>query len=143
MIYAFFMFHKFTKRQYTYLNYFFLFIVTLVLSSCARHSEPTLLLNVSYHDARKLILENGWKPAEIKRDEYGMDSISHFLDLGYTEVDACSGTGKGYCRFVFQNDLGLFMEVTTQEAPFAGDRIEMKNLDDAVVIFYGITDKID
>jgi len=143
LIYAWNMFHKLTKRQYTYLNYFFLFIVIFMLSSCARHSKPTLLLNVPYHDAREIILQNGWNPAEIKRDGYGRDSISHFLDLGYIEVDACSGTGKGYCRFVFQNDLGLFMEVKTQETPFAGDQMDIENWDDAVVIFYGITDKID
>lgn len=101
------------------------------------------MLNIPYREARKVILENGWMPAKIKRDEYGMSGISHYLDLGYTEVDACSGTGKGYCRFVFQNDLGLFMEVTTQEAPFAGDRVDIEDWDDAVVIYYGITDKID
>lgn len=72
-----------------------------------------------------------------------MYSISHYLDLGYTEVDACSGTGKGYCRFVFQNDLGLFMEVTTQEAPFAPGKVDNEDWDGAVVIYYGITDKID
>lgn len=121
----------------------FLFSGMIILSSCAKQSGQTLLLNTPYHKARKTILENGWRPAKIKRDEYGMYSVSHFLDLGYTEVDSCSGTGKGYCRFVFQNDLGLFMEVTTQEAPFAGDRVGIENWDDAVVIYYGITDEIE
>jgi hypothetical protein len=130
------------KSRYKYLARVFLVLDIFLLSSCAIQSGQTLLLNIPYHEARKIILQSGWKPAKIKRDEYGMYSISHFLDLGYTEVDACSGTGKGYCRFVFQNDLGLFMEVTTQEAPFAGDRVDKKNWDDAVVIYYGITDKI-
>jgi len=121
----------------------FLILNTFLLSSCAKQSEQTLLLNVPYDEARKIILASGWEPAKIKRDEYGMYSISHFLDLGYTEIDSCSGTGKGYCRFVFQNDSGLFMEVTTQDAPFPEFQANVENWDDAVVIYYGITDKIN
>jgi hypothetical protein len=137
------MFTSCLKSQYKYLAYAFLVLSVFVLSSCIKQSGQTLLLNIPYSEARKVILENGWKPAKIKRDTYGMYSISHYLDLGYTEVDACSGTGKGYCRFVFQNDLGLFMEVTTQEAPFAPKKVGNEDWDGAVVIYYGITDKID
>lgn len=138
------MLHRQRQNRYRYLILAFLALNIFALSSCEKQAKSTLLLNEPYDDARKMILRSGWKPAKIKRDQYtDLSSISRFLDLGYTEVDACSGNGKGYCRFVFQNDLGLFMEVTTQEAPFVGDRVDKKNWDDAVVIYYGITDKID
>lgn len=74
-------------------------------------------------------------------DKIGVTAV-RFRHLGYREVDDCSGTGKGYCRFVFQNNLGLFLIVTTQEAPLAGDREGIKNWDGVVVVDYGITDKV-
>ena len=135
---------KHLKSRYKYLAHAFLVLSVLPLSSCIKQSGQTLLLNIPYSEARKVILENGWKPAKIKRDKSDdISSISHYLGQGYTEVDACSGTGKGYCRFVFQNDTDLIMEVTTQEAPFAPYKVDNEDWDDAVVIYYGISDKIE
>lgn len=84
---------------------------------------------------------NGWQPVSVERN-YGDDhNISHLLKLGYIEVDTCSGTGKGYCRFVFQNEAGMFMEVTTQEVPLREGKASAATEDEDFVINYGITDE--
>ncbi len=131
------------KKYFKYLVFGCLMCGPIVLSSCkSNQGEQSLLLNIPYQEARKVILQNGWEPAAQEREE-DLSSISRFLDKGYTEVDACSGTGMGYCSFHFKKDKNLFLIVTTQELPFGGYNPDLKNDDDAIVINYGISDKLD
>ena len=130
------------------LRYFycaFLALIIFILSSCQQKpNQQSLIVNIPYSEARTVILQSGWKP--IPNNESDDEIGSHAIDLrnkGYVEVDDCSGTGMGYCAFHFQNDKGTFLLVTTQEAPFAGYNPELMDTDDAIVIYYGISDKIN
>ena len=95
----------------------FLAFSMLILSSCVeKQRENTLIINMSYHEARPIIIESGWQPTQAKRSDMDAEYyLPHFYyDAGYTEVIACSGTGLGYCTFKFKNEKGEYLRVTTQ-----------------------------
>lgn len=105
-----------------------------------------LILNIPYHEARKIILQNGWKPYE--REDRNYDTMGfHAEDLiknfGYIEVDACSGTGMGYCTFYFKNKHDVYLRVTTKEMPFPGYEFDKESYDDKAVFSYGLQYEVD
>ena len=122
----------------------FVAISPFMLSSCVgRHSEQPLIINMPYSEARQVILKSGWTPVtNTAPDEEVGARVPHFRELGYVEVDACSGTGMGYCKFIFQNEKGLFLSVITQEAPFGGNNSSLGDVDGAIVVNYGVDDGI-
>lgn len=66
---------------------------------------PDVRVGLSYHKARKILMEEGWipltqrslYPGEENSLTYGNGKI--FWDLGYWEIVSCTGTGEGFCRF--------------------------------------------
>ncbi len=76
-------------------------------------------------------------PNTAPDEEMGV-RVPHFRALGYAEVEACSGSGMGYCKFNFQNEKGLFLRVITQEAPFKGYSSSLDEIDGAIVVNYGV-----
>lgn len=75
-----------------------------------------------YHKARKIILQNGWKPVpgNTPDENIGIPALA-FQDLGYTEVDDCSGTGMGYCTFYFQDNKGEYLRIGTEGSDHGPD----------------------
>ena len=74
---------------------------------------------LSYHKARKIIVEEGWIPL-TQRHFYSQQegSLQHgsgkvFWDLGYWEVVSCTGTAEGFCRFEFSDSSGRKLVVVT------------------------------
>lgn len=65
---------------------------------------PKLKQKMSYHDARKILLDSGWQ-ANLKSPNRDWRQVgtgtTRFRDLGYDEVVSCSGTGLGFCLFEF------------------------------------------
>jgi hypothetical protein len=61
---------------------------------------PALQKEMSYEAARQLIINAGWQPLVTKNDN-PQDGTKSWRDRGYNEVEACSGTGMGFCRFEF------------------------------------------
>ena len=45
--------------------------------------------------------------------EHQSSTLAHLIELGYTEVIACSGTGMGFCRFEFTTADGRKLVVVT------------------------------
>jgi len=68
--------------------------------------------------------------------------INNFHSYGFYEVRACSGTGKGYCDFIFTNESGAFLRVITQEHPVKGFNPSIDNKDNAIVVSYSIDDEM-
>lgn len=92
-----------------------------------------------YSEARQVILLSGWMPVpNTAPDEEVGVRVPHFRELGYVEVDACSGTGMGYCKFIFQNEKGLFLSVITQEAPLGGNSSGLGDGGGAIVVNYSV-----
>lgn len=102
-----------------------------------------MVLNVPYDKVRKIIMNNGWEP--VTSEEHASDGYrsAQYRDQGYVEVMGCSGTGMGYCLFVFENDKGVYLRVTTQETYMGQGTANFDNAHGAVVIGYRIVDKLD
>jgi hypothetical protein len=61
---------------------------------------PALQKEMSYPQARQLIIDAGWQPRVTMADN-PQDGTKSWRDRGYNEVTSCSGTGMGFCRFEF------------------------------------------
>jgi hypothetical protein len=97
----------------------FLSIVTIIATVLLSHSvlaqevPRTLKQGMSYAQARKTLINAGWQAVALSpnRDRFGaMDDI---IKLGYNEVESCSGTGMGFCRFTFTDANGRKLVVVT------------------------------
>jgi hypothetical protein len=73
------------------------------LSNISRH--------MSYPEARKIIIKNGWIPNDIKTE--GSWSLVKKIRKQWKEVEDCSGVGVGFCQFGFHDKRGNILSVTT------------------------------
>lgn len=89
-----------------------------------QHLPIPNLNDLSYHEARKKLIDAGWQPRKIDpmyrepgSEESGNSPI--FLEQGYAELINCAGTGLGYCIFEFKDVYGNYLSVVTvgQEIP--------------------------
>ncbi|MCB1532752.1 MAG: hypothetical protein KDJ35_07775 [Alphaproteobacteria bacterium] len=106
----------FKQKNAVSFSYFGL-LALLLLTSCTYAKEAnnqSIIMNMNYHDARKIILQSGWKPADgmPPYDEIGA-AAHYFRDLGYAEVSDCTGAGMLACLFYFQNEKGEYLKLGT------------------------------
>ncbi len=108
-----------------------------------KSDKQSLPINIPYSEARDIILRSGWSPVlnNSLDDEIGFHA-AYLRNKGYIEVDDCSGTGMGYCIFLFQNQESVFLIVTTQEVALGNSDVSLRDKDDAVVINYSIKNTI-
>ena len=112
------------KNAFSFLFAVFSLLVPLSLPACAKKvSWQARVIDMPYYEARKIILNNGWTPAQTERSDFDAEyGLPHFYyDAEYTEVLACSGTGMGYCTFKFHNEKGEYLKVTTQGGDYSPD----------------------
>lgn len=128
----------FLKQDGTSFFKFFFVLPVFLLSSCTSvQSTQSSVMNFSYHDARKIIIQNGWKPATGLRPSEKIGALArHFRGLGYAEVDDCAGDSQSPCLFYFQNDKGEYLKIGT-EGEDNGIRAYPR------VVYMAIRDKID
>ncbi len=90
-------------------------ITPILLSSTAIAQEipKTLKQGMDYAQARKALMNSGWQAVELSpnRDRFG--AMDYLIQLGYNEVESCSGTGMGFCRLNFTNANGRQLAVVT------------------------------
>ncbi len=90
-------------------------IFSLHLSAVAQ-SLPKLRQNMTYSEARNLLIQEGWQAvfntSQVNNPDRGI-VIDHLIEKGYTEVVDCSGTGLGLCLFEFRNATGQTLSITT------------------------------
>lgn len=67
--------------------------------------------NIPYDQAREKVLELGWKPyiSTIDASDVG---ASRLKDMGFVEVESCSGSGLRACNFVFSDGEGTALVIT-------------------------------
>ena len=86
------------------------------VSDCDNHIPvPNLVQGMTYKDARQLIINAGWQ-AQYNTDPNiaATDSrIAEMISQGWSEVEACSGSGLGLCKFSFRDAFGRYLSVTT------------------------------
>ena len=63
-------------------------------------------------EARKELIAGGWLPQEPPPDERLPDRYD-LVGQGVIEVEACSGTGYGFCAFNYRHKKGFGLRVTT------------------------------
>lgn len=80
---------------------------------CDGAAQVPNLYGIPIAEARTLLAQHGWKPVTRNRtaDETGY-AIADLVKQGFTEVDDCSGTGFGFCRFDYAGSAGT-LGVTT------------------------------
>lgn len=130
----------FMMNNMKYLLVGLLVLVLPIVSSCKdRESEKSIIMNMPYHEARKVILQSGWKPVlgNTSDENIGVPALA-FRDLGYIEVDDCSGTGIGYCSFYFQNEKGQYLRIGTE-----GDDNGPNTNRQALVIYAAVQNSMD
>jgi len=76
---------------------------------------PALRQKMSYAKARELLLAKGWQANFINPMYRGYVSpfAQRMIDKGYGEVEDCSGTGLGLCRFSFSGPNDEYLVVIT------------------------------
>ncbi|MEX0270446.1 hypothetical protein AB3R30_14980 [Leptolyngbyaceae cyanobacterium UHCC 1019] len=82
--------------------------------SLAQAIPKTLKSGMPYAQARTILINAGWRAVTLSpnRDRFG--GMDHIINkLGYNEVETCSGTGIGFCRFTFANANGQKLAVVT------------------------------
>jgi hypothetical protein len=111
-------------------------IATLLIPtiSLAQSIPKTLKQGISYAQARKILINAGWQALEHSPNREHFGATNYLVNkLGYNEVETCSGTGMGFCRFVFTNANGQTLAVITvnnqagQQPKLYGWRIETES----------------
>jgi hypothetical protein len=89
-------------------------LLSLFGYSKAQNVQSSIIMNMPYHDARKIILRSGWEPVlgNTLDENIGIPAII-FRNRGYIEVDDCTSAGVLYCTFYFQNKKGQYLRVGT------------------------------
>jgi hypothetical protein len=96
------------------IGFLFLSILLLLLSIKSQNSH-SIIIGMNYHDARKIILNSGWIPAKGMPPYREIGAAAHyFRDLGYSDVEECSGSGVELCNFYFQNEAGEYLKIGTE-----------------------------
>ncbi len=84
-----------------------------------KHAKLPNISEKTYHQARKLLILNQWKPkrtlnANSTAGDLGYGTGWYFWSKGYKEVEACAGTGTAPCVFTFKDKYGNILKVYTQ-----------------------------
>lgn len=67
--------------------------------------------------ARKILLSHGWKPLRPRETPDGLGVGKALVKRGIVEVEACSGTGVGYCAFNYRSPAGVLRTITVGGDP--------------------------
>ena len=80
-------------------------ITTLLVPTIAlaQTIPKTLKQGMPYAQARKTLLNAGWQAVAHSPNRDRSGTMNYLIKLGYNEVETCSGTGMGLCRFSFTN----------------------------------------
>ena len=74
----------------------------------------TLKQGMPYAQARKTLINAGWQAVELSPNRDRLGAMRYIIDkLGYNEVENCSGTGAGFCRFTFADANGRKLAIVT------------------------------
>lgn len=104
-----------------------IFITNNSFAHCpvSKHTEVPVITELTYHDARDLLLKAGWQPVQtihyndIENSDISYGNSALFWNKGYTELESCAGTGLAPCLFDFADIYGNHLKVVTlgEESP--------------------------
>lgn len=78
-----------------------LLLLSLFAIATISHADSSLGLkkDMSYKQARQILIKNNWRPAGADSSQDAGLSAETFKR--YPETDSCAGTGEGPCNMVF------------------------------------------
>ena len=91
------------------------FSVSLILPIKAGIGLPLPHINQhqSYRELRTKLIDMGWQPVNFPPSErYERANVISQRE-NWQELEMCSSTGAGFCRFVFQDELGNKLIIIT------------------------------
>jgi hypothetical protein len=73
---------------------------------------------MSYNKARQALIKAGWQTVTMHIRPNGTPVCnSDNQDCKYPEIDACSGTGMGFCKMFFYDGESKYLELITAGGP--------------------------
>ncbi|WP_395451208.1 hypothetical protein ACHMW7_16280 [Aminobacter sp. UC22_36] len=90
-------------------------------ADCAPKSNPVIpsVLEQPYPEARGKLIAAGWQPFldqnQISNPNPPPFAEEWIAETGFFEVEACSGTGRGFCKAVFVDKNKNWLRVITAE----------------------------
>lgn len=94
-----------------------------------KHADVPNITGKPYHQARKELLASQWQPLRTIPINEEEDILrfsgngSKFWEIGYQEVESCSGTGMAPCVFNFSDIYGNNLKVYTLGEEITEDEI--------------------
>ena len=83
-----------------------------------------------YAAARRVLVADGWTPVDNYENLSEIDREHNVVkNLRFHEMETCSGTGMGYCNFVFENEDGKILTITTFENEEAEPKVSGYRID--------------
>jgi hypothetical protein len=90
------------------------FFLVFISSNALALPLPSFHQGMSYDKARKKMLDLGWQIPAINYGCRGEETMNYGgLCDEYPDVAVCSGTGLGFCNFVFRDKNGNEFTITT------------------------------
>ncbi|MEC4985881.1 MAG: hypothetical protein SAJ37_06695 [Oscillatoria sp. PMC 1068.18] len=75
---------------------------------------PNINQGELYRDLRTELIDLGWQPLSFAPgNEFDVPRNEIMRVEGWGEVEACSGTGLGFCLFTFEDGRGNRLSITT------------------------------
>ena len=90
-----------------------LLLLFLPMAAVASQQLP-LSPHHSFVDAHRTLLAAGWRPAP---DQEPFPDERHWFRVTLQSLSSCAGTGKGFCRFIYQREVQTLSVVTVPSRP--------------------------
>lgn len=74
---------------------------------------PHINQHQSYRELRTKLINMGWQPVNFSSSERNERANVISQRENWQELEICSTTGKGVCRFVFQDEFGNELVIVT------------------------------
>lgn len=87
--------------------------LSLPAGALAQERPTTLRQGMPYAEAREILLDAGWQAQSFSPNQEQDGATDYMIELGYSEVVSCSGTGLGLCAFEFVKADGHKLSVST------------------------------
>ena len=95
---------------------YLILVLAGVLSGSAVHAQsaPALKKGTAYSSVRETMIKHGFRPLDFPKEQQKQRCLGGTqICETYPETNACAGTGRGQCEFVFRGRKGTLVVITT------------------------------
>ena len=84
---------------------------------CRHRATVPNVYGKPFNVARKILIANGWRPIRSSEGSERWFAETELVKRGVIEVESCSGTGVGYCKFNYERPTGVLSVITVGGDP--------------------------